>query len=266
MNEHKPTFQFVEPEPQHKDVIRRVILGFSDHPVDMRLPIRPTGFAYLTYSRYPQDIVLHFSNEKLKPEGKLGMANQIFKEHPYFHIKGRFYQIGIEVLPHIPYILFGLSGTQLLNKAHVFPPDATNIHQLTGELDQIEEPIEVALAMQRFLRENIERVKTEHAIEKMLQDIYDSHGKIQVSDLADKYHISPRHQQRLFKKYIGLTPKQYAMVIQFNHVQQKFLNGTTSFENYHDQAHFTKICKRITGFTPLEFMKSNNDFLFEYLK
>ncbi len=266
MNQNKPVFQFVEPENEYRDFIRRIILGYSDHPVDMQLPIRPTGFAYFTYSRYPQDIVLHFSNEKISPEGKLGMANQIFKEHPYFHIKGRFYQIGIEVLPHIPYILFDLSGTQLLNRAHVFPPDATHTNKLIKELDQIEEPMEVALAMQRFLSESIERVEIEHAIEKMLLEIYESHGKIHISDLANKYQISPRHQQRLFKKYIGLTPKQYAMVIQFNHVQQKFLNGTTSFENYHDQAHFTKICKRITGFTPLEFMKSNNGFLFEYLK
>ncbi len=266
MTDHSPIFEFIQPESEFQSLTRRVILGYADHEIQMKLPIRPTGFAYFTYSRYPQDLMLHYSNDVVKSEGKLGLANQILREHPYFDIDGKFFQIGIELFPHMPYCLFGLAGTRLLNQIYVLPPEDPEIRVLAEELDALEEPNEVARTMQQYLWEKSKQVEIRHDIVNMLNDIYESNGQILVSDLAERHQISTRHIQRLFRNYIGLTPKQYSMVIQFNHVQQKFIDGTTRFENYHDQAHFTKICKRITGFTPLELMKLDNGFLSGYLK
>ncbi len=266
MNQNKPTFQFIEPVAEYTGFIRRIILGYSDLDIEMRLPIRPTGFAYFTYSRYPKDITLHYSNKEIKPISKLGFANQILREHPYFQIKGKFYQIGIELYPHIPYSLFDLKGTQLLNQIHAFPADDSNMANLSATLDALGKPEEVAIAMQDYLWKRLKQVEIRSDIVGMLDDIYERHGEIQVSELAEKNKISTRHMQRLFKDYIGLTPKQYSMIIQFNHVQQKFINGNTHVENYHDQAHFIKICKRITGYTPNELMKMNDGFISGYLK
>lgn len=70
--------------------------------------------------------------------------------------------------------------------------------------------------------------------------------------------ISIRQLRRLFKQYVGHSPKTFAKIVRFQHLLK--LNNNSHLYNsklfydlgYHDQAHFIKEFKTLFGSTPTE--------------
>ncbi|MEL6924825.1 MAG: helix-turn-helix domain-containing protein, partial [Bacteroidota bacterium] len=69
--------------------------------------------------------------------------------------------------------------------------------------------------------------------------------------------ISPRQLRRLFKFYIGDTPKTFCKVVRFQHIlkakhsRQSLRHNKLFYDlGYYDQAHFIKDFKHLYGLTP----------------
>ena len=93
----------------------------------------------------------------------------------------------------------------------------------------------------------------------LLSDIHQSNGNIAIQRLAQKYHISYKKIERLFKQYVGITPKLYARIIRFNHCvkyasshQIKKLTDIAYQNGFFDQMHFIKETRCFTGKLPSE--------------
>lgn len=95
-------------------------------------------------------------------------------------------------------------------------------------------------------------------IEKIIPDgftelIFESNGMAGIKDLCEAGNKSERQLQRLFKKYIGLSPKYYARIIRFNYIFRLIKEKERSwaeivFESgYYDQSHFIRNFKAFTG-------------------
>ncbi len=89
-----------------------------------------------------------------------------------------------------------------------------------------------------------------------------------IKEIVDKTGYSQRHFIQLFKKHVGLTPKQYHRIIRFNQVLGKIDLGEKvdwtqlSYDcGYYDQAHFIKEFKYFSGFNPKKFMKEKGEFI-----
>jgi AraC-like DNA-binding protein len=95
---------------------------------------------------------------------------------------------------------------------------------------------------------------------KAIKTIDDNQGVISVLEL-DK-SIGIRQMERLFKKYVGYSPKQYVRVVRFFHIYHQIIKSDNNLSieaveaGYYDQAHFNKEFKNYTGFTPKERKKS----------
>ncbi|MGF7059044.1 AraC family transcriptional regulator [Brassicibacter mesophilus] len=84
-----------------------------------------------------------------------------------------------------------------------------------------------------------------------------------INVLCKQYGINQRQIERIFNKYIGISPKLFYRI---NRFQQTIncLNDNDSFtslaynNNYYDQTHFIKDFKSFTGSTPTEFLNQNN--------
>lgn len=105
----------------------------------------------------------------------------------------------------------------------------------------------------------------EAQIQKAINLILESKGKITVKDLTTNLHLTERTLQRLFIDYIGISPKQFAKIIQFqtsfNHVSEETFSKLTeiAYENgYTDQPHFIRNFRRFTGKKPSQFKTSKN--------
>lgn len=98
--------------------------------------------------------------------------------------------------------------------------------------------------------------------------IHDSVKKgIALSSLAREAGISKYHFLRIFKKYTGLTPHQYALSVRIQQATQKIIAGESIAEasleyGFSDQSHFTRHFKRIYGYTPHKISQNSNIVLY----
>lgn len=96
------------------------------------------------------------------------------------------------------------------------------------------------------------------ALGRILEIIHTSRGIEPISTASANLNISYKQIERLFRRFIGITPKMYARIIRFNYSVQL---GQTPFikltdlayqSGYYDQNHFIKEVKYFTGKVPRE--------------
>ncbi len=101
------------------------------------------------------------------------------------------------------------------------------------------------------------------SIQKAISLIIESKGQIKIKALLDELALTERTLERNFKAYVGLAPKQFSKIIQF----QSSLNQLTEakFEKltdvgldsgFTDQSHFIRTFKSYTGQTPSFYFKN----------
>ena len=83
-----------------------------------------------------------------------------------------------------------------------------------------------------------------------------------VGKLCHQFSLSLRDIQRLFKRYIGISPKAYIQLIRVRSVKDRI--ATNDFVNfthlamdsgYFDQSHFVRDFKRLMENTPTEYYR-----------
>ncbi|MEM9388823.1 MAG: helix-turn-helix transcriptional regulator [Bacteroidota bacterium] len=86
--------------------------------------------------------------------------------------------------------------------------------------------------------------------------------------IADRTGYSQQHFITLFKKYVGISPKQYQRIVRFNQVLQE-IEYNQKIEwcklsqelGYFDQAHFIRDFKHFSGFSPKNYLVEKGEFL-----
>jgi AraC-like DNA-binding protein len=84
-----------------------------------------------------------------------------------------------------------------------------------------------------------------------------------LSEMLSKLDLNERTFQRLFKKYVGVTPNQYRRICQFQlsfyQLRSKDFNKLTDIaydSGFADQSHFIRSFKEFTQITPNDYLKS----------
>ncbi len=102
-------------------------------------------------------------------------------------------------------------------------------------------------------------------IEQLASKIVSQKGDCKISDLTKEYDYSEKWIQKKFKKATGLTPKQFAKIIQFRDSIDKIAyddsdSSLTSIgyeSGFNDQSHFIKNFRQFVGTTPSKFDPKN---------
>jgi AraC-type DNA-binding domain-containing proteins len=93
-------------------------------------------------------------------------------------------------------------------------------------------------------------------------DFYYS-SKISLEDIAHNVYLSQAYIIKLFKEEMGETPINYLIKVRINKAKELLLEGNLSIDEiigmigYTDVAHFSKIFKKYTGFSPSQYPKNN---------
>jgi AraC-like DNA-binding protein len=125
----------------------------------------------------------------------------------------------------------------------------------------IEGKIEI---LSHFIQAQIEANQNECKIIRIASDrLMENSNPDALSRLLDELHLSERTFQRIFKKYVGITPNQYRRICQFylafsqlkgghfdTHTDVAYTNG------YFDQSHYIRSFKEFTEITPNEYLQS----------
>ena len=84
-----------------------------------------------------------------------------------------------------------------------------------------------------------------------------------MQDLVDRYGLNKRMLQRLFARYVGVSPKWVIQRYRLNEAAEQLANGESINQaelalnlGYSDQAHFIRDFKSIVGVSPAAYARA----------
>ena len=104
-----------------------------------------------------------------------------------------------------------------------------------------------------------ERIKIKNnQLQSVVNDIHSTNGQISVFELSKRNFTTVRQLERNFKKYIGLSPKEYSNIIRFQNALSIIKNSNQNRSlldialecGYYDHSHLSSEIKRNTGLSP----------------
>jgi AraC-like DNA-binding protein len=100
---------------------------------------------------------------------------------------------------------------------------------------------------------------------KLFQLIYSSNGALTVQELSEKVFWSSRQINRYFNQQFGLSLKAYCNILRFRASFRHIKEGKLfPQQNFADQPHFIKEVKRLSGVSPKELNKNQNDRFIQF--
>lgn len=115
-------------------------------------------------------------------------------------------------------------------------------------------------------QEYLEKTASDKSIAKSMQDYVDQHYSEDISrnSLTDIFYLDPDYASKLFKKETGISFKNYIISKRIE-VAKNLLSTTdlpinTVADNvgYGNYSYFTRLFKKVTGMTPIEYRNTNS--------
>lgn len=109
-------------------------------------------------------------------------------------------------------------------------------------------------------------------IDNVITMIQSTHGLVKIDEVAALYGKSRRQFERTFLDTVGITPKFFSLITRFQNastlitqLSHSSLADIASDAGYSDQSHMNHDFKRMTGFSPTQFIREYDAFL-QYTK
>ncbi|WP_316817533.1 helix-turn-helix domain-containing protein [Pedobacter nyackensis] len=228
----------------------------SDDPIPRIEKIIPDGFTELIFnygSVYKAKI-----NGEWELQNPNLLAGQISN---YFYLEntGQTGSFAIKLKPAALTQLFNLNMDQYLDK--IVNLDALPVPQLTV-LKEKTLPFKGEQHLKMVLDDyfmELNKSATKNPLATTLDLIFNSNGMASVTALTAVAGVGERQLERLFKKYIGLSPKYYSRIIRFNYIFQLIKSKKSNWteiiyqSGYYDQSHFIRNFKAFTGEDPSSY-------------
>jgi len=149
---------------------------------------------------------------------------------------------------------------RVLTIADVFGEDASSLENdiLSAESDTRRIPI-----LEQFLRDRLTH-SDEHVarISEIVYAVQRDRTILKVEDLVARYDVNKRTLQRLFAKYVGVSPKWVIQRYRLHEAAEQLAanesipQSTLALElGYSDQAHFVRDFKAVVGKSPASYAK-----------
>jgi len=184
---------------------------------------------------------------RIKPTGDVHQIGVVFKPGRFRHfVKGSQMEYKGKVAP----------------LSDVFGPIADDVVDQMQDMD--EDAARINLVQSFLLRTLRPAVKSNHFIDYCIDVIRERPGTTSIADLGRSARISSRHFRRLFKDYVGISPKLFSMMMRLEVlIRQSRSNplrlNQISYElGYYDPSHLSRDFKGISGMRAMDFLKRSD--------
>ncbi|WP_194774647.1 helix-turn-helix domain-containing protein [Pararhodonellum marinum] len=232
-----------------------MVIETHDEEIQVELPFFADGFPGILYYEAAQGVYL--SGKRLS---ELMLYGQTISPIT-LQIKGSYKLIILQLYPLTSKLLLSIDPATLNEDCHdlagVFEPGTLDVlKKLKSTPDQIQH-------LETLLEQKLRNTASGPAesIQLALQLIWKSRGQMGMHQLSQRLPFSERTFERQFKSHIGISPKQFAKIIQFNASllqlsEERFQKLTdVAFDNgFSDHSHFIKTFRRFAGKSPKEFL------------
>ena len=155
---------------------------------------------------------------------------------------------------------------RVVDADHVFGTGITSLRNEIRDTTPVDAKFE---AVYRWLLSRLEVPRNGYELVRMAA------GRIQntptmdsIDALAHETGITHKHLISVFRKYLGITPKQFQRVMRFQQVVQEIDSAETidwiSIAHdcgFYDQSHFIREFKHFSGFNPSSYLEARSDVL-----
>lgn len=245
-------------EPFVKEII---VIDSNEMEIDHRLPFYADGFPGVVYSKSINPFYLQPRNKKLSDFYLYGQTIEPIS----IDVKGAFQFFCIRMYPFAVRILLGVDPKVLNDDCFdLMLVENVDTRQTLKKLNQSEDTLEIIEILAHYFNELLlnASINPDYRIKLAINLILKSNGVMSIQEVRNRLHVTERTLERHFLKEIGVTPKQFAKIIQFSSslkqmTETDFLSLTEiGHDNgFADQSHFIRSFKRYTGKTPKEFQK-----------
>jgi AraC-like DNA-binding protein len=254
-------FERVRPRKSLDSIVEWFWLAQFNGTKPKQQKIIPDGFPELVFHfGDPYRILL---DGKWRKQGRTLLGGQMRK---FFFLEntGRVDILGITLKPTAPTGLFGLRMRDCCDKV-------INLSSLPGSWQELHAKLEHIQNWKSRITVAEEALSTltykrpPEAFERSLRRMHDEHGTIPIGMICSIAGINERQLQRLFMRYIGLSPKYYARVIRFSHIFSLLKSGDVTWSDvvhasgYYDQSHFIRDFTAFAGEDPTTFRLREGD-------
>jgi len=239
--------------------IKEIFFLESNTSAIHQLPFYADGYPGIIYSETKDGVRLLPKNKVLPNYFLYGQTIAPIE----LQIKGAYKLIVFQLYPFATRLLLNIDPKEIndecydLKKVKNIETNET-ISRLTaaGTTHQIKIISDYVLDLVKYSSDD-----ADNSIKLAVSTIINSKGLIQIKQLREQLYINERTFERRFVKEIGVTPKQFAKIIQFNfslnQIQETDYTKLTNiaYDNgFADQSHFIRTFKKYTGETPREVL------------
>ncbi len=225
-----------------------------------KLPFYADGFPGIVYVKTASKILQKPKNKTLSNFFLYGQTLQPIE----IIIEGAYEMIAFQLFPFASKLLLGINPKELNDDCYnlmdlEYGQPEFHFNKLKNEKD----PTLKCQIISNFIFDLLKHSASnpDQLATMAINIILKAQGAISIKDLTAQLYTTERSLERKFASEIGLSPKQFAKIIQFNYSLNKLNDSHYSklsdigYESgYSDQSHFIKSFKKFTGKTPKEFL------------
>jgi len=177
--------------------------------------------------------------------------------------KGKLAMLTVQFYPHAARLFFPLPMSELQNQTlalnELWGKEASDLEEQLNNIKPLQQKITI---LDSFL--------TKRLIENKLYDwnrmayniqVINLHkAEIGVNKLAETACLSRKQYERIFKEFVGLSPKQFLKTVRFQyslylqqHKKAENIADLAFQSGYYDQAHMTNEYKEFSGLSPKQY-------------
>ena len=233
----------------------------SDIDSHTNIPLYADGYPGIMFQQSKNGFYLLPKNKKLS---ELFLYGQTL--HPIsLDVKGAHKYVVIQLYPFASKYLLNIEPKELNDECYdLLQIEYLDIEKFKNHLiktKDLNEHISIVLELMRRLIK-FHKLSENNSIEKAISIIINSKGQKKIKELAAEVYVTERTLERNFVSYIGLSPKQFSTIIQFQLSIRKLTQSTyNSLVNigldsgFSDQSHFIRTFKKYTSKTPSFYLR-----------
>ncbi|WP_428742780.1 helix-turn-helix domain-containing protein [Tenacibaculum sp.] len=243
-------------KPYVKDIF---VFEEKDSKIKTSLPFFADGYPGIIFCVSSNGLFLKHKNKRLSEFFLYGQTINPIE----LYVEGAYKMIVFQMLPSAVRILLGVEPKILNDDCYDLTQLSETINQRSVEcLNKTNNTKEQVKIVSKYLTHIIEKstLNTDKSIVLAINIVLQCKGKITVTELRKKLFLTERTLERRFVKEIGVTPKIFCKIIQFQNSLIQISDNENNrmidvaYENgFSDQSHFIKTFKKYAGVTPSEF-------------
>jgi len=252
-------FQTIIPDRSISLFVKNILVFESEgKDLTTSLPFFADGFPGLMFHQSENGLTVKPHDKKMPEIFLYGQTlSPIVLE-----ISGSYFILIFQLYPFVLQTFFNILPQSINDNCYYLDDTNERITALNLQLISCQTLNEKIDAISNLLLHYFETKKQNLDLEirQAIAEIIASKGQEPIRAIAEKQKINPRTFERRFLKETGLSPKQFAKIMQFQaSLEQLSIKNYSKltdivYENgFADQSHFIKVFKAFTGKTPKKF-------------